>query len=711
MSLRAASAALALVMTMPAPVHAESGDDDTGDQIIVTGRSDGYRTVETTSGTKTSTPILDVPQSISVITATQLRDQAILTIADLVRYVPGVSSGQGEGHRDQITLRGNNSTADFFVDGLRDDVQYFRSLYNVERVEVHKGPNAMIFGRGGGGGILNRITKGALVDETFYSASVSANTFGSWYLSGDTNLDIGPAALRVNAFYETLDTHRDFFDGKRYGINPVVGTTIGTRAKVEIGYEYARDSRVVDRGVTSASTGTLAGPALPLAGFRDTFFGTPGVNESDFEAHIVRLRGEVQLTDALTLNTQALYGNYDKRYANTFAVTPAGGTPLAPTAGFEAYDDPTKRETIIAQANLQWQVTTGPVGHIILLGGEYTSQDSRNERINGFFDPVVLSSANRRRTIGLSDPVRVPPVFFRSGASGNGNRAVASELGQASFYAQDQISLGDKVDIIAGIRYDKFDLNITNLFTGQIFSRTDDLWSPRLGVVYKPVPQASVYASYAKSFLPQSGDQFLSLDLTGAALKPETFDNYEIGAKWDIQPGLSFTAAYYRLDRTNTRAAGPVAGTTVLTGAQRTRGVELGLTGRVTPKWQTSFGYAYTKADITKTTTAAPAGRLIAQVPRHQASLWNRYDMTDSIGIGVGIYHQSKQFTTISNTTVLPAYTRLDAALFFKFSETVQAQLNIENLADTTYFPVAHNDNNISTGAPVNARFTVSAKF
>ncbi len=703
------SIAMALVLMSPVAAFAEEAADR--DTIIVTGRTDGYRTVETTSGTKTAVPILDVPQSITVVTQQQLSDQAIRSIADLVRLIPGVSSGQGEGHRDQITLRGNNSTADFFVDGLRDDVQYFRGFYNIDRVEVHKGPNAMIFGRGGGGGILNRVTKGAMIGQTTGSVTASVDSFGSAYVAGDANVGFGQAALRLNAFAESFGNHRDAFGGKRFGINPTVGAQLGESFKVQLGYEYARDDRVVDRGIPSAFAGTLATPAGPLTGFRDVFFGVRGVNDADFEAHMLRLRTEAKLAEGLTFTTQALYGDYDKVYTNVYAVTPVTLGMTGLTVGVEAYSDPTKRTSFIAQANLEWRVATGGIDHIILVGGEYTKQDTTNERINGFFNPLDLSAASRRRPVALTNPVTIPPVTFVRGATGNSNRAVATKLKQTSFYLQDQIGLGDKIDLIAGLRYDRFDLGFTNTFTAQTFARVDSLWSPRVGVVFKPIPQASVYVSYSKSFLPQSGDQFLSLDLVGSGLAPEAFDNYEIGAKWDIRPDLSLTVAAYRLDRTNTRAAGPIAGTTVPTGKQRTIGFELGLTGRITPQWQTSVGYGYTDAKITQDTAAAPAGRPVAQVPKHQLSLWNRYDISERFGVGLGLYHQSKQFATISNFTELPAYTRLDAALFVKLTDRIEAQLNVENLTDATYFPVAHNDNNISTGAPVNARLTVAVKF
>jgi catecholate siderophore receptor len=682
-----------------------------GREIIVTGRLEGYRTIETTTGTKTNTPIIDVPQSITIVTAAQLEDQAIRSMTDLARLVPGISAGQGEGHRDQLTFRGNNSTADFFVDGLRDDVQYYRSFYNIDRVEVHKGPNAMVFGRGGGGGLINRITKGALAGESRTEVTASLDSFGAWYAAADVNVAVASnAGLRVNAFYEALDNHRDAFSGERYAVNPVVGGEIGAGVKVELGYEYVRDNRVVDRGVPGALVGTLAAPTGPLTGFRDSFFGVRGVNDTDLEAHIVRFRGEAGLSDQLTLSAQALYGDYDKIYRNVFAASGVNRSSAVPTVGIEAYADPTQRESFIAQTNLTWRGSTGPLEHVLLVGAEYTAQDTYSERINGFFGGG-LASANRRVNVALvANPV-IPVPLFVAGPTGNNNRAVTSDLSQLSVYVQDQIKLGDAVELIAGLRYDRFDLTAVNLFTLAAFARTDHLWSPRVGLVVKPVANASIYVSYSKSFLPQSGDQFVNLDLTSATLKPEKFGNIELGVKWDVQPGLSLNAALYQLDRSNTRAPGPVAGSVVLTGEQRSKGFEFGLTGKILPAWQLTAGYSYTDAEITATTSAAPAGRRVAQVPRHSLNLWNRVEAADWLGLGIGLFHQSKSFATISNAAIIPAYTRVDAALFVKLGDRIDAQLNIENLLGEGYFPFAHNDHNFTTGAPTNARLTVKVKI
>lgn len=677
---------------------------DANQDILVTAGVEGYVVVDTSSGTKTDTPVIDVPQAISIISADQIADQSIRSMADLVRLVPGVSAGQGEGHRDQVTLRGNNSTADFFVDGLRDDVQYFRSFYNVDRVEVLRGANAMIFGRGGGGGVINRVSKGALGGEQFVDLTASLDSFGAWYGALDVNQPLnatGTAAVRLNGFFESLANHRDVYDGERWAVNPVVALELNATNKLEFGYEHVADERVVDRGVPS-----LAG--RPLTGYRDTFFGRADANHTAFNADVLRLRSHHELTPALTLSTNLVYGDYDKGYSNLFPSSPVRTVGGAQVVDVQAYRDLTTRENFVAQTNLIWRgALGGGVEHVLLVGAEYSDQSSVNERINGYF-AAAPTGANRTRIVALGDPFAAPPVSFIAGPGGNSNRAATSALDQISLYAQEQVSFGDLIDVVAGIRYDRFSLTVGNLFAGTSVERVDHLWSPRFGLVVHPLAGTSLYASYGRSYLPQAGDQFLTLDATTATLEPERFDNYEIGFKTQLTPTLLLTGAAFLLDRTNTRAAGPTPGSIVLAGEQRSKGLELTLTGNLTPDWQVAAGYGYTEARIR---AGDNAGRDVAQVPHHTLSLWNRYALTDRLGIGLGVIHQSASFTTISNAVALPAYTRVDAALYYTLADDVEVQLNVENLTDETYFPVAHNDANISTGAPINARLTLRARF
>jgi catecholate siderophore receptor len=677
--------------------------------IVVTGARDAYTVKETSSATRTPTDLRDVPQAVSVVTEEQIDDQALRSVGDLLHYVPGAVVSQGEGHRDQIILRGNSSTADFFVDGLRDDVQYYRGLYNLERVEILKGPNAMIFGRGGGGGIVNRVTKrpGA---RAFARADLSADSEGAWFADADLNRPLGGGvSSRLNATYERLDNFRDYYGGRRIGVNPTLAWA-GERTRIDLGYEYDDDRRVVDRGVPSARAGTLADPARPLTGYRDTFFGVAGLNRTAFRAHVLKAEIEHRFSDSLTLTGRALAGDYDKYYRNAMAQTPITLVGGVSSVGIEAYEDSTKRRNLIGQADLAWRVTTGPLRHVLLAGVEASGQATRVEHVNGFFDSGVATVNGGRRTfVPLAGRIAVPPVTFRDGA---GYRRVRSDADVLAFYLQDQLSIGEHLDLVAGLRRDRFGLTLTDLAAGGTYRRTDGLWSPRLGLVVKPSAALSLYASWSRSFLPQSGDQFGSLDPTLEALEPERFENVEVGLKYDIRPGLNLTAALYRLDRTNTRAADPAdPSRVVLTGAQRSKGLEIGLTGQIRPNWRLSAGYAYTDAEISRTTAAAPAGRRVALVPRHQASLWTRYDVTPRLGAGFGLYHQSKSFTSISNAVILPAFTRVDAAAYLKLTRAIEAQINVENLLGARYFASAFNDNNIMPGAPTTLRGTLRFQF
>lgn len=675
---------------------ARAEDDDAAGLITVTApREAGYRVANSSTATRTDTPLLDTPQSVSVLTRDRIDDQALLSIADALRFVPGATSGQGEGHRDQPTLRGNSSTADFFVDGMRDDVQYYRDFYNIERLEILKGPNAMIFGRGGGGGVINRVSKTPQA-ERHIGADAGIDTFGAWRLAADVNAPLAAGvAARLNGFYEDGGNHRDVYDLERWAINPTLGFDLGGKGNLVLSYEHASDVRTVDRGVPSQN-------GRPLAGFRDTFFGDADVNTSTFNADILSLAVDYSLTDSLKLRNRTRYGDFDKFYSNLF---PATAVSAANTIGVEAYTDGTQRENFFTQTDLVWEVATGGIDHALLIGTEFGRQTTRLQRTNGIF-AIVPGGTALRTPVSVTDPFNPPAPAF--GAS---LRSVRTRADIAAVFIQDQISLGDNFELLAGLRYDRFSLDFGNSVNGAQFSRTDNLWSPRLGLVFKPVANASLYASYSRSYLPQSGDQFGSLDASLAALEPERFENFEIGGKWDVTPGLNLTAAIYQLDRSNTRAPGAVAGTIELTGEQRSKGLELAANGQITPDWQVSAGFAWQDAEIRTTTTAAPAGRKVPLVPRTQASLWTRYDITDGIGLGLGVVHQASSFTSISNAVTIPAYTRIDTAAFLRVTDNVDVQVNVENLFNTGYFPTAHNDNNISTGGPRSARFTVRTKF
>ena len=686
----------ALLMAFPGAAQDVLGDDAA--MIVVTGqREAGYKATSINSATRTETPLLDVPQAITVLTRQRLDDQAILSVQDALRFVPGAVGAQGEGNRDQIVLRGNNSTADFFVDGVRDDVQYYRDFYNLDRLEILKGSNAMIFGRGGGGGVINRVTKTPDLTGSRIGADAAADSWGSWRVAADVNQPLGTGvAGRLNAFFEEASNHRDFYGLQRWAVNPTIGLDLGGHGNLVLGYEHAEDNRVADRGIISQ-----AGRPAPVS--RNLFVGDPALNRSRVDVDALSLAADYRLADNLSLRHRTRWADYDKEYANVFAVTALGADGRF---GVEAYRDPTRRQNLFSQTDVTWATDFAGTSHQILAGFELGRQVSRNQRINGFFDG--LAPGTTRAFVPLADASRPSLATFRAGP---GNRSIRAQAEIAAVFVQDQVKFGDAVELIAGLRHDRFDLTIDNLLLAQRFARVDHLWSPRAGLVVKPMASASLYASVSRSYLPQSGDQFTSLDASLAALEPEGFLNREIGAKWDITPKLNLNAAFYVLDRTNTRAPGTVAGTIELTGRQRSRGLELGLDGEIRPWWQLQAGLAVQNARITSTTSAAAAGRRVPLVPLFQASLWQRFQLAEPVALGVGVMHQGASFAGISNAVRLPAYTRVDGALFLRLAKGVNAQLNIENLFNTAYFPTAHTDNNISTGTPRTVRLTIRTAY
>ena len=670
---------------------AEAADPTAQTEIVVTGERGEYGVRSTSTATKTNTAIRNIPQALTVISESQIEDQNIRSIAELLTFVPGATPGTGESNRDQITLRGNNTTADFFIDGIRDDVQYFRDFYNVDRVEVLKGPNAMIFGRGGGGGVVNRVTKRSAL-TSYREALLSSDSFGGFRLAGDVDQPLsGGIGLRVNGVYENGDSFRRHVDLKRYGINPTAGILVGPATRLDVGYEYFHDRRTTDRGVPSIS-------GEPLDGFDKTFFGDPDKSYAKANVNIARFGIEHEFGEGVTLRNKTLYGHYDKFYQNIFPNSAVTNDEVV----LGAYNSRNDRRNLFSQTDLIWDNRFAGIDQTLLLGFEVGRQKSRNHRQSG---TIIGLPGNR---VPIDDPTVDVDVAFASVANDANNRTKANV---AAIYVQDQIRPTDWLEIVAGLRFDSFKLKVDDLRVGSTdFSRTDKLWSPRLGMILKPQDNLSIYASFGRSYLPQSGDQFSGLTSVTDELKPERFDNYEIGGKWEPVEGLLATLAVYKLDRTNTQARDG-DDRIVLTGASRSRGIEVGLERSITSRWQISAGYALQDAEITKTTTAAPAGRNVPLVPKHSFSLWNRYDFNSRVGAGLGVISRSKSYASISNNVTLPGYTRLDGAVYYKLPNGMEAQVNVENILGADYFPTAHNDNNIAPAGPRTLKATVGYRF
>lgn len=664
--------------------------------VMVSGnavRQQGYAAARTFSATKTDTPLRDTPQAVTVVTKELIADQGMTSMTDVVRYVPGVTMGQGEGHRDAPTIRGNSTTADFYVDGVRDDVQYYRDLYNVDRVEALKGPNAMVFGRGGGGGVINRVSK-----EAQWAPVRSVSLTGGSYEHKRGAVDVGQGlgrllAVRFNGAFESSDTYRDATALQRVGINPTAAISLGARTTARVGYEYFSDDRVVDRGIPSFQGAPSPAP-------RSTFFGNPASSMLDARVHAATAVFDHGTGQGVSIRNRTRFAHYDRFYQNVY---PGAMTADGAEVNITAYNNHTVRDNIFNQTDVTLGTSTGPVWHTLLVGAEVGRQSTDNFRETGYF-----GDATSIRVPFASPTTTIAPVF-RQSAKDVDNHLTAVV---GSIYAQDQITLSPRVQAVVGLRYERFALDYTNNRDGQALSRTDGMVSPRGGLVIKPVEPVSVYGSYSMSYLPSSGDQFASLSATTQALEPEQFTNVEVGAKWDVRPELSLTAAAYRLDRTNTRAIDPADPSRLLqTGEQRTNGFELGVTGRPLTGWEVAGGFASQRATIISSTASAPAGRTVPLVPATTLSLWNKVDLTSRVGAGLGVVYQGKSYAAIDNSVTLPAFTRADAALFVKLLAGTRVQANLENIFDAEYYATSHGNNNIMPGAPRSLRVSLVTGF
>ena len=683
---------LAIAAAGRAAADVDSGEPTPLPKVTVSAEhdSDGYLAERSRTATKTLTPLLDVPQSVSVVTRDLIADQSMQGLADLVRYVPGAGMAQGEGNRDTVILRGNSSTSDFFVDGVRDDVEYFRDLYNLDRVEVLKGPNAMIFGRGGAGGVVNRVTRQA----DWQPVRELSLEGGSWDHRRAT-FDLGGAAsdrvaARVMGVYEDSGSYRDGVDFERRGVNPTFAWQAGDATLVRLSYEYYDYDRTADRGLPSED-------GRPFATSASTFFGDPGLSTTDATVNLVSVVVDHSFERA-QLRNRTVYGDYDKFYQNVFA----GGavdaaTGLVPLA---AYNNAQRRENLFNQTDLTFAFDTGAVGHEVLAGLELGRQVTDNYRQTGYFNGTDLSFL-----VPAADPTVQVPVSFRQSATDADNHGRATV---AAVYVQDQVRLTEKWLAVLGVRYDSFDMDFTNRRTGERIRTSDDPVSPRGGLIYKPVEDLSLYASYSQTFVPRAGAQLASLSPTNSAFDPEEFENVEVGAKWDLRPDLALTAAVFQLDRTNVVIPDPADPTrSILVDGQRTKGGELGLSGRIGEAWSIQGGYAYQDGELTERL----GGNRLAQLPRHVASLWNRYDFRADWGVGLGVIYQSAMFAAADNLVTLDGFTRVDAAVYYTPTERVRLQLNVENLLDEDYHPNAHNNNNITPGSPLAVRAGVTLQF
>ena len=514
-----------------APVFAA---DDGIEEIVVKGN---VLYADQVSALKTPVAVLNVPQTVSIITDEDIRKQGFRQIGDIIRYTPGVNTSQGEGHRDSVVFRGIRSTADFFQDGVRDDVQYYRSLYNVEQVEILRGPNALLFGRGGTGGALNRVSKKAVLGDTFGAVEFGVDDFGANDIALDYNTSSDDdLAFRLMIHSDALENHRDFYDGDRLGINPAIKIKLSDRTTIDLSYEHADHERYIDRGIPTEN-------GKPVERFSKITFGdSRGDNLTTLEADIFRAIVSTNFSDTTKANLTIVSSEFEKMYQNYYASGYSAGASVVTVDG---YNDPTERENTIISGNLINELEIGSTTHTLLFGAEIIDTSNKNKR----YDTYWATTMSDKETFNITRPmnflVNSVGVATNNDFSEDLNRQTQSDIEVTSIFFQDQIDVSDKLKLLIGGRHDSFDITVKDIKNGSAQSREDKEFSPRAGIIFKPRENVSLYYSYSESFLPRSGEQFKSLSASSAALDPDVFESSEIGAKVEITDDLGFTIAYF----------------------------------------------------------------------------------------------------------------------------------------------------------------------
>jgi catecholate siderophore receptor len=699
------------------PVLAESSDFE---EILVKGR---VLQSDQMNALKTPTLIINVPQSLSIVTDEDVRKKGFKEIGDIVQYTPGINTSLGEGHRDAVVFRGVRSTADFYQDGVRDDVQYYRPLYNVEQVEVLRGPNALLFGRGGTGGIINRVSKKAVNGQDFKTVDIGVDSFGATDLAADVNTNLSDSvAFRLNVHSDSLENHRDFYNGDRFGINPTVSIALDADTDLDLSYEYIDHERFIDRGIPTAN-------GEPVKAFSDIVFGDKDGNLSTLEASVLRAALSHRFSESTKGSLSLTSNSFEKMYQNTYA---SGYDADGEEVTMDGYHDPTERDNLILSANLVNELNFGNMTHTILTGFESVKTDNSNLRYNTYWttnDCAYRDEEGKysydKESFDVSNP-----MDFSVNKSGVATAveytnpcalksSTETDISVSSFYFQDQIEVTDNLMVLLGGRYDKFDIQVDDVKKDSSAARVDTEFSPRFGLIYKPQNNVSLYYSYSESFAPRSGEQYKKLTGgaagSGETLKPDYYESSEIGFKLDLNKSLSLTSAYFESESEIADYDGKSSDYITERGLS-VEGFELELKGQVNENLNVAFSYSNVDGETAM-------GGEPREIPESTYSIWTTYDISPNFGWALGVIHQGESFVSDDDAInqdkkgiddpieVLPAYTRVDAAIYYSIANDLKLQLNIENLSDEVYFPHSHSTHQVAVGESRNARLSLSKTF
>ncbi len=665
------------------------------DPVTVQGQAvSDYKAPEAASSPKFTTPLLDTPRTITVIPEELIKDRGATSLQDVLRTTPGVTLGSGEGGTpvgDRPFIRGYEASTDIFVDGLRDYSRGSHETFNLESVEVIKGPSSAYTGRGGTGGSINLETKSPKLHD-FFEVSAGYGTADQWRTTTDGNIAFSDTgAFRLNMMKMGGEVPgRDGVTVDRWGIAPSLAFGLGTPTRVTLSYSHIENNDMPDLGVPFRNAANPDRTTPPKVD-RDNFYGRHHVDFRENVSDMATARIEHDINSNVTLRNTTRYGTTLNHYLMTrpsFDNCGAGDGPPCSTEGpgveFTRSDRARWRssESLINQTDLFGSFTTGSLKHNFAAGFEFSKEDIYSKSMSG------LPGGD---TDSLYNPN--PGRYYNANIT-RGPKEKDGDIRTSSVYLLDTIDLNEQFSVNLGLRYDNFKVDDTR------DSRSDTFLNYQLGLVYKPARNGSIYLSYATSSNPSGENLGQAGGADGPAggaairdLEPEKSRSWELGTKWDfLNDRLSFSAALFETKKTDARTTDPLTGDVTLAGNNRVRGVELGLTGSITPQWDVWAGYTYLDPKVISYQSGSNNydGNQMKFIAKQSATLWTTYKVIPQLTLGGGVSYLGERYADDANILKLPSHVRYDAMARYDFNKQFALQLNVNNISDTELYDASH---------------------
>ncbi|MCC6073770.1 TonB-dependent receptor [Pseudomonas sp. GCM10022188] len=699
--------------------HAEEGEALKLDAVSVVDAQEEESYKAESASKKYTAPLRETPKSVTVIPQQVIKDTGALTLTDALRTTSGITFGAGEGGNpagDRPIIRGFNAESDIFIDGLRDVASQTREMFNIEQVEVSKGPGSAYTGAGSTGGSLNLITKTAKRDtfldlsQTFGSDQTNRTTLDGNYQFSDN------VAGRLNLMkHDANVAGRDGVDVSRWGVAPSITFGFDTPTRATLSYYHLETDDVPDYGLPLTDATTATSVREPVSVDKSNFYGLSDRDYRESTTDSGTFKLEHDLNDSLTLsNTTRLV----RTTLDYIVTTPNDSRTGNLSQGLVSRSPKSRNSTSegwINQTDLKALFNTGSIEHTLVTGVEASREEVHNRAY--FITQGTSGTTCSAAHVATGDCTSLANPAYNGSWTGtvvDSNAFTDTDTDSLSAYVFDTLKFNEQWSLNAGVRYDDFETEASGLTvasgTNNVNGVTDlenksHFWNYQLGLVFNPLPNGSVYAAWSTSSNPvgeTSGEGGSNVAVATESLEPERNRNYEIGTKWDFfDARLGLNAAIFRTEKTNARVL-EADGTTSNIGETRVDGFEVGVSGQITPKWNAFASYTYLDGEVVDSgrvdVDARPGnanvnnvvgganGNDIPSTPENSFSLWTTYMLTPNLTIGGGANYVDSRFGDVTNTIEVPSYWRYDAMAAYKVSKNLDLQLNVQNLTDERYF-------------------------